>query len=99
LSIYVTLRSFAARIYKPPQIPPGLSLDEVADGYGSDYRRLFVEHPRLRLDGVYIAVCHYMCVAVLTPRSRHLTPPYSRPGLSENAWVNISHLITYRRYL
>ncbi len=25
-----------------------------------DYRRVFIEHPRLRLDGVYIATCHYM---------------------------------------
>jgi len=24
---------------------------------------------------------------------------YVRPGLSENSWVNISHLITYHRYL
>jgi len=43
---------------------------------------VYVEHPRLRLDGVYIAVCHYI-----------------RSGLSENAWVNVSHLITYHRYL
>jgi len=48
----------------------------------SDYRRVYIEHPRLRLDGVYIAVCHYV-----------------RAGLSDNAWVKITHLITYHRYL
>jgi hypothetical protein len=26
-----------------------------------DYRRLYIEQPRVRLDGVYIAVCHYVC--------------------------------------
>jgi F-box protein 9 len=48
--------------YKPPQIPHGLALETVADEYLSDYRRVYIEHPRLRLDGVYIAVCHYVCV-------------------------------------
>ncbi|EIN05959.1 hypothetical protein PUNSTDRAFT_115360 [Punctularia strigosozonata HHB-11173 SS5] len=75
-------RNFAKRVYRPPQIPPELTLEGLADNYDSDYRRLYVEHPRLRLDGVYIAVCHYI-----------------RPGLSENVWVNIHHLITYHRYL
>jgi hypothetical protein len=48
--------------YKPPQIPHGLSSDTLADEYTSDYRRVYIEHPRLRLDGVYIAICHYVCV-------------------------------------
>jgi len=43
---------------------------------------MYIEQPRLRLDGVYIAVCHYV-----------------RAGLSENAWVSVTHLITYHRYL
>lgn len=37
--------------------------DIIAEAYFFDYRRMFIEHPRLRLDGVYIAVCHYMYVA------------------------------------
>lgn len=49
-------------IYKPPQILYGLSLETVAGKYMSDYRRVYIEHPRLRLDGVYIAVCHYVYV-------------------------------------
>ncbi|KAJ3551479.1 hypothetical protein NP233_g13074 [Leucocoprinus birnbaumii] len=48
----------------------------------SIWRRVFIKQPRVRMDGVYIAICHYV-----------------RPGLSENHWVNISHLITYHRYL
>ncbi|KAH9995394.1 hypothetical protein BJV74DRAFT_976352 [Russula compacta] len=75
-------RSFVETIYKPPQIAPDDVLDDIVDQYSSDYRRVYIERPRVRLDGVYIAVCHYI-----------------RHGLSENAWVNISHLITYHRYL
>ena len=48
--------------YKPPQIRPGLAIEVIADHYMSDYRRFYIEHPRLRLDGVYIAVCHYVYV-------------------------------------
>ncbi|KAI9458100.1 hypothetical protein F5148DRAFT_1321490 [Russula earlei] len=75
-------RSFVETIYKPPQISPNEVLDDIVDKHSSDYRRVYIERPRVRLDGVYIAVCHYI-----------------RQGLSENAWVNISHLITYHRYL
>jgi len=45
--------------YLPPQIDLDQSLDEIITQYGSDYRRFFMEHPRVRTDGVYIAVCHY----------------------------------------
>ncbi|KAF7309851.1 hypothetical protein MIND_00357200 [Mycena indigotica] len=75
-------RELVVLVYKHPQIPHFESIVPVIARYQSDFRRLFVEHPRLRLDGAYIAVCHYV-----------------RPGLSENTWVNISHLITYHRYL
>ncbi|KAF8448934.1 hypothetical protein L210DRAFT_3640552 [Boletus edulis BED1] len=75
-------RDFVYLAYKPPQIPEAITVEAIVDGYGSDYRQTYIEHPRLRLDGVYIAVCHYV-----------------RRGLSENAWVNVNHLITYHRYL
>ncbi|THH27746.1 hypothetical protein EUX98_g6446 [Antrodiella citrinella] len=75
-------RSFVQRIYKPPQIQPDENIPTLLADYLLDHRRMFVEHPRIRLDGVYIAVLHY-----------------TRRGLSENAWVNINHLITYHRYL
>ncbi|KAK7025237.1 hypothetical protein R3P38DRAFT_2953464 [Favolaschia claudopus] len=68
--------------YKPPQIPRLENVSALVTQYQSDFRRVYIEHPRIRLDGVYIAVCHYV-----------------RPGLSENTWVNISHLITYHRFL
>jgi len=75
-------REFVVLCYKPPQVANLESMVPVITQYHSDFRRVYVEYPRVRLDGVYIAVCHYV-----------------RPGLSENSWVNISHLITYHRYL
>ncbi|KAJ7916231.1 hypothetical protein B0H13DRAFT_2323506 [Mycena leptocephala] len=75
-------RELVVMSYKPPQIANLESLVSVVTQYHSDFRRVYIEHPRIRMDGVYIAVCHYV-----------------RPGLSENSWVNISHLITYHRYL
>jgi len=60
------LRELVEMTYKPPQIPRGLALETVADEYMSDYRRVYIEHPRLRLDGVYIAVCHYVCVHLMS---------------------------------
>ena len=53
-------RSFVEMIYKPPQISQDEMLDDILDKYSSNYRRVYVEQPRVRLDGVYIAVCHYM---------------------------------------
>ncbi|KAF7356532.1 hypothetical protein MVEN_00986800 [Mycena venus] len=75
-------RELVVLSYKPPQVPSLESMVSVVTQYQSDFRRVYIEHPRIRLDGVYIAVCHYV-----------------RPGLSENSWVNLSHLITYHRYL
>lgn len=53
-------RDFVYLAYKPPQIPEGVPVQTIVDGYGSNYRQTYIEHPRLRLDGVYIAVCHYV---------------------------------------
>jgi hypothetical protein len=53
-------RSFVETIYKPPQISPGETLDDILDKNSSNYRRVYIEQPRVRLDGAYIAVCHYM---------------------------------------
>ncbi|RDB20829.1 F-box only protein 9 [Hypsizygus marmoreus] len=75
-------RNFVQMTYKPPQVPNSESMSLVVERCLSNYRRVFVEHPRIRLDGVYIAICQYV-----------------RHGLSENHWVNISHLVTYHRYL
>ncbi|PPQ67877.1 hypothetical protein CVT25_010316 [Psilocybe cyanescens] len=75
-------RKLVQRTYLPPQIPDYDTIIPVIEGLSWDFRRVYIEQPRLRLDGVYIATCHYV-----------------RPGLSENSWVNTSHLITYHRYL
>ncbi|KAJ3511115.1 hypothetical protein NLJ89_g4282 [Agrocybe chaxingu] len=68
--------------YKHPQVPDQETMINVVERFLFDYRRVYIEQPRIRVDGVYIAICHYV-----------------RPGLSDNSWVNISHLITYHRYL
>ncbi|KAI5120371.1 hypothetical protein M0805_006893 [Coniferiporia weirii] len=47
------------KTYVPPQITEELTPETIADRYLYDYRRFYIEHPRLRLDGVYIAICHY----------------------------------------
>jgi F-box protein 9 len=58
--INICNRDFVQLAYKPPQIADDESIANVVELYSSDYRRAYIEHPRLRLDGVYIAVCHYM---------------------------------------
>ncbi|GLB41944.1 putative F-Box protein [Lyophyllum shimeji] len=75
-------RNFVKATYKPPQVPDIAVVTSALERCLFDYRRVYIEQPRVRLDGVYIATCHYV-----------------RAGLSENSWVNISHLITYHRYL
>ncbi|KAF9006124.1 hypothetical protein BDQ17DRAFT_1303663 [Cyathus striatus] len=75
-------RDFVTRTYIPPQIGAIEEMVPVIRNHLGNYRRVYIEHPRVRLDGVYIAICHYV-----------------RHGLSENSWVNITHLITYHRYM
>lgn len=58
--INICNRDFVQLAYKPPQIADDKSIANVVELYSLDYRRAYIEHPRLRLDGVYIAVCHYM---------------------------------------
>lgn len=48
--------------YRPPQISDEVELYSIVDMFQWDYRRMYIEHPRVRLDGVYIAVCHYVSV-------------------------------------
>jgi F-box protein 9 len=60
----ISFRAFVETIYKPPQISPDEVLDDIVDKHSSDYRRVYIERPRVRLDGVYIAVCHYMYLSL-----------------------------------
>lgn len=55
-------RELVESTYKPPQIPDALSLQPVVKRHLSDYRRVYIEHPRVRLDGVYISICRYVYV-------------------------------------
>ncbi len=54
------IRFLVQGTYVPPQIPRIGLLEDISTRYGSNYRKLYKEHPRLRIDGVYIAVCHYV---------------------------------------
>ena len=56
----ISVREFVVLCYKPPQVPSLESMVSVVTEYHSDFRRVYIEHPRVRLDGVYIAVCHYV---------------------------------------
>ncbi|KAI0741604.1 hypothetical protein C8Q80DRAFT_1110639 [Daedaleopsis nitida] len=53
-------RPMVKTLYQPPQISSDDELDALAVKYMADYRRVYVEHPRVRYDGLYIAVCHYI---------------------------------------
>ncbi|KAI0358040.1 hypothetical protein OH77DRAFT_1421315 [Trametes cingulata] len=53
-------RPMVHRVLKPPQIPEEEELETLVLKYMTDYRRIYIEHPRVRFDGVYIAVCHYI---------------------------------------
>lgn len=53
-------------LYRPPQIPEDSLITEIVDTmYGNDYRNTLILHPRVRFDGVYIAVCH--CTRFIVP--------------------------------
>lgn len=56
------IREFVQTTYKPPQISDEEEPEALAETYVGDFRRVFIEHPRVRLDGVYIAICHYVYV-------------------------------------
>ncbi|CAE6466582.1 unnamed protein product [Rhizoctonia solani] len=49
-------RDFVTSTYVPPQIPTTIPLTEYITRFDYDMRRLYIELPRLRLDGVYIAM-------------------------------------------
>lgn len=46
--------------YYPPQVPETTAMIPVIKKCMFDYRRVYIEHPRVRVDGVYIANCHYV---------------------------------------
>lgn len=60
-------RELVTKTYKPPQVVDMEAMHPVVANYMSDFRRVYIEHPRVRLDGVYIATCHYMYEYVYPP--------------------------------
>ncbi|KAG8898411.1 hypothetical protein FRC01_010927, partial [Tulasnella sp. 417] len=46
--------------YVPPQVDDLAMMREIGKSYDDDWRHMYINHPRVRLDGVYIAVCHYI---------------------------------------
>ncbi|GAA5943149.1 SCF ubiquitin ligase complex subunit HRT3 [Sporobolomyces koalae] len=54
-------RALGLRTYVPAQqISPDSTAGELVKSHGNDWRRFFVEHPRIRLDGCYISVVTYL---------------------------------------
>ncbi|GAA6063685.1 hypothetical protein JCM10212_003352 [Sporobolomyces blumeae] len=54
-------RALCHRTYTTPhQIAPAESPASLVQTHGNDWRRFFVEHPRIRLDGCYISVVTYL---------------------------------------
>ncbi|KAG6919524.1 hypothetical protein DXG01_005114 [Tephrocybe rancida] len=90
-------RELVRATYNPPQVASMEELTSVLERCLYDYRRVYIEHPRVRLDGVYIATCHYVYVVVEIVVQSLTMSVLSRPGLSDNSWVNVNHLITYHR--
>ncbi|KAL7414818.1 hypothetical protein BDY24DRAFT_414023 [Mrakia frigida] len=55
-------REICSLTFVPPfQIEPEQSFTSLARTFhDNDYREMFVRQPRVRLDGIYISVCHYL---------------------------------------
>ncbi|SJX64957.1 related to F-box protein pof7 [Sporisorium reilianum f. sp. reilianum] len=73
-------RDIVRETYYPPILDPALSLTSLYERHHSDWRTAFINQPRVRLNGCYIAACHY-----------------ARPGLSEDAWVRVIHVVEFYR--
>ncbi len=73
-------REIVRETYYPPILDPTLSLATLYERHHSDWRTAFINQPRVRLNGCYIAACHY-----------------ARPGLSEDAWVRVIHVVEFYR--
>jgi F-box protein 9 len=53
-------RELVEMTYIPPQVPDLEVLRTILERRAIDFRRVYVEHPRMRMDGVYIAICQYV---------------------------------------
>jgi hypothetical protein len=57
----------------------------LAKRHGLDWRSTFIEEPRVRYDGVYISVCHYVSVS-LGPLNDAKSSDDGTMGLSQSTW-------------
>lgn len=73
-------REIVRETYYPPILDASLTLADLYARHHSDWRTVFINQPRVRLNGCYIAACHY-----------------ARPGLSEDAWVRVIHVVEFYR--
>jgi F-box protein 9 len=56
-------KGLAERLYRgPAMLPDGLEAKELARRHKGEWRSALVEEERVRMDGCYISVCHYMWV-------------------------------------
>ncbi|KAJ9099167.1 hypothetical protein QFC21_004047 [Naganishia friedmannii] len=53
------------KIYRPPLLPLEIKPVDLATRHGFDWRSTFLEEQRVRYDGLYISVCHYIPVDVV----------------------------------
>src|SRR5271170_6607511 len=52
-------KSLCFHYFHPFDLPATLLAGVISD-FGGDWRKMLIERPRLRFDGVYIATCHYL---------------------------------------
>jgi F-box protein 9 len=60
-------KKLTSNIYKPPaMIPSSYSIPTTARRYHNEYRTFMIEEPRIRMDGCYISLCHYIRWVTIT---------------------------------
>ncbi|PWN47891.1 hypothetical protein IE53DRAFT_389962 [Violaceomyces palustris] len=67
--------------YYPPQVEAELDLSVLHDRHHCDWRSVFVNQPRVRMSGAYIAACHYA------------RPGMSE----ESVWIRVVHVVEFYR--
>ena len=78
----------AEKIYSRPALnPEEVVFADMGRRHGGEWRTVLVERERVRMDGCYIAVCHYMCVAGCFNATGGLMN--RRPGAGDE-WVTVS---------
>ncbi len=73
-------REIVRETYYPPILDAAASLASLYERHHSDWRTVFINQPRVRFNGCYIAACHY-----------------ARPGMSEDAWIRVIHVVEFYR--